>query len=280
MMLVLLPKIRCLTSVSAAAHCVGHGFDIQIFEAGQKEKISQRVNNTSGLQIHSVMYRFHPSSKMKPNTRYDGIIAAVGICGEEVKGERVIIIGGASAVEALEFAAYGEAEKTVTLARSDKWILSSNHVVDVLLALNIFGGKTILAWIPEMLLRKVTGALMVNSDAMYKIRSGQAEWLRGDIKGFTEDGIRFNRRAKGVPAGGSGREELIKTDTVPMATGYECTSLSFLPEDNFQGPYTPPNCTYANTIGSKFAPKAVFDFFTYFELVWWFTFCIVINPFR
>lgn len=29
-----------------------------------------------------------------------------------------------------------------------------------------------------------------------------------------------------------------------------------------------------------FAPTAAFDFFTYLELIWWFMFCIVINPFR
>ena len=28
------------------------------------------------------------------------------------------------------------------------------------------------------------------------------------------------------------------------------------------------------------APTGAFDFFTYLELVWWFTFCVTINPFR
>ena len=28
------------------------------------------------------------------------------------------------------------------------------------------------------------------------------------------------------------------------------------------------------------APTAAFDFFTYSELIYWFAFCIVINPFR
>jgi len=28
------------------------------------------------------------------------------------------------------------------------------------------------------------------------------------------------------------------------------------------------------------SPTAAFDFFTYLELLWWFYFCIVINPFR
>lgn len=30
----------------------------------------------------------------------------------------------------------------------------------------------------------------------------------------------------------------------------------------------------------RFAPTGAFDFFTYLELLWWFVFCIVINPFR
>jgi cation diffusion facilitator CzcD-associated flavoprotein CzcO len=80
------------------------------------------------------------------NGRFDGIIAAVGTCGDakiphipgmdkfqgeiyhssnltgkEAKGKKLIIIGGgASAVEALEFAAHEEADKTYILARSDK----------------------------------------------------------------------------------------------------------------------------------------------------------------
>lgn len=29
-----------------------------------------------------------------------------------------------------------------------------------------------------------------------------------------------------------------------------------------------------------FSPTGAFDFFTYLELVWWFTFCIAFNPFR
>src|SRR5262245_7769993 len=84
------PKIAIigagLTGVSAASHCVGHGFDCRIFEAGSRENLGgiwsvgatmafrvlkntyktlKKVNNTSGLQIHSIMYRFHPSVKWK-----------------------------------------------------------------------------------------------------------------------------------------------------------------------------------------------------------------------
>jgi len=276
------------------------------------------------------------------------------LTGKDAKGKNVVVIGGgASAVEALEFAAHEDAAKTSILARSDKWIIPRNAVVDMILALNIFGQETIFSWIPELLLRKFfyrdledlaptdkgifTGTPMVNSDVMDKIRTGKAEWLRGDIKYFTEDGIRFNLRSKGVPPGGPGHVTTIPADIVVMATGYERPSLDFLPDNAFNQPYAPPNwylqtfppphpsiccsnCTYVNAIGSvgnwhigiytrillmflsdpltrpqqywierwidmtrflkRFSPMGAFDFFTYLELVWWFAFCIAINPFR
>jgi hypothetical protein len=311
--------------------------------------------------------------------RFEGIIAAVGTCGEpkipsipgqqnfkgeiyhssaltgkQAKGKKIIVIGGgASAVEALEFATHEDADKTYILSRSDKWIIPRNPLVDILLSFNIFGGETMFSWIPETLLRKLfyrdledlapsdkglfTGTPMVNSDVMDKIRTGKAEWLRCDIKGFVEDGVKVNIRAKGVPKGGPGKEKIIKGDMVVMATGFDRPSLDFLPEDCFEEPYAPPNwylqtfppqhpsvccnnCTYINAIGTvgnwhigiltrmlltflvdsrtrpspfwmerwidmtrflkRFSPTGAFDFFTYSELVWWFVFCIVINPFR
>lgn len=187
----------------------------------------QDVNSTSGLQIHSIMYRFHPSvkfeggypkqnqivdqieklwkryqleDKTKFNTRvekvykdaqgrwivnnpsegrFDGIIAAVGTCGSpkmphlhgsdsfkgkihhsskldgvEAKGKKILIVGGgASAVEALEWAVNTDAAEIKVLARSDKWIIPRNAIIDVLLAFNIFGQETLFSWIPENLLR-------------------------------------------------------------------------------------------------------------------------------
>lgn len=114
------------------------------------------------------------------NGRFAGVVAAVGTCGDpkmphiegmdkfkgeiyhssdltgkDARGKKILIIGGgASAVEALEFAAHEEADMVSILARSDKWIIPRNPVVDVLLSFNIFGHETIFSWIPEMLLRK------------------------------------------------------------------------------------------------------------------------------
>ncbi|KAL9098343.1 MAG: hypothetical protein Q9163_005985 [Psora crenata] len=349
-----------LTGVSAASHCVGHGFDVTIFEAGSERNLGgiwSRVNNTSGLQIHSIMYRFHPSVKWNSgypdrqtivsqirqlweryglqertrfNTRvtsvsqdgqgcwiingnssdkYEGIMAAVGTCGDPkmphipqqetfkgdvyhssnldgktARGKKVLIIGGgASAVEALEFVVNTGAESTSVLARSDKWIIPRHSFVDMLLALNVFGQETLLSWIPESMLRiffyrdledlaprssgLFTETPMVNSDIFHLIRQHKAEWLRGDILGFTEHGIRFNHRAKGVPKGGPGRESVVEGDMVIMATGYQRPSLNFLPSVVFHEPYVPPNwylqvfppeyvsicannCTYVNAIGT------------------------------
>lgn len=232
--------------------------------------------------------------------RFDGIIAAVGTCGDEkmphmpgmerfkgeiyhsshltgkdARGKKMIIIGGgASAVEALEFASHEEAAKTYILARSDKWIIPRNPIVNVLLSLNIFGQETIFSWIPEMLLRKLfyrdledlaptdkglfTGTPMVNSDVMDKIRQGQAEWLRGDIVEFTEDGVKFNKRAKGVRPGGEGEVEVIEADIVVMATGFERPTLKFLPENTFQEPYNPPN---VSTIAQSPRHKSILTYF-------------------
>lgn len=79
--------------------------------------------------------------------RFDGVIACVGTCGDpktpaisgqenfkgpifhssqldgkDAKDKNVLVIGGgASAIEALEFTVASEAKKTYVLARSEKW---------------------------------------------------------------------------------------------------------------------------------------------------------------
>ncbi|MCJ1290116.1 hypothetical protein MMC34_001652 [Xylographa carneopallida] len=311
--------------------------------------------------------------------RFDGVITAIGSCGDPkmphiegqeqfngeiyyssrldgktAEGKKVLIIGGgASAVEGLEFVIHTNAASTSVLARSDKWIIPRNAVVDILLAFNVFGQEIISSWIPESLLRLFfyrdlkdlaptsgglfTGTPMVNSDVFRQIRDGKASWLRGDIIRMTENGVLFNHRNEGVPKGGPGREEEIKGDMVIMATGYHRPSFSLLPNDVFQDLYQPPawylqvfppahvsisaiNCTYTNAIGTvgswhigiytrlllvflidplarpqeywmkkwidmtsflkRRSPIGAFDFFAYSELIYWFVFCVAINPFR
>lgn len=108
---------------------------------------------------------------------------------------------------------------------------------------------------------------MVNSDVMDKLRSGEAEWVRGDILRLNADGVIVNRRARGVPKNGPGHEETIPADMVIMATGFHRPSLAFLPSECFADPYGPPNwylqtfppqhpsvsainCTYVSAIGT------------------------------
>ena len=217
--------------------------------------------------------------------KFDGIIAAVGSCGDpkmpalpgqdkfkgqiyhsseldgkDVKDKTVLIIGGgASAIEAMEFTTKQKAKKAKILSRSEKWIIPRNPIIDMLLSFNIFGQETIFSWIPERLLRKFfyrdladiapppgsAGLFeetpMVNNDVSEQIRSGNAEWLRGDILEVEENGIRFNRRQQGVPKNGPGHEKVEEGEVIIMATGYKRPSLSFLPEECFAQPYSAPN---------------------------------------
>jgi uncharacterized NAD(P)/FAD-binding protein YdhS len=216
------------------------------------------------------------------NGRFDGIIAAIGTCGapkiahipgqeifkgeiyhssnldgKDAKGKTILIVGGgASAVEALEWAVNSDAAEIKVLARSDKWIIPRNAFVDGLLAFNIFGQETFLSWIPENLLRLFfyrdlrdiapadqglfTETPMVNSEIFNQIRAGKAAWLRGDIEEVRENGIYFNQRTKGVPKGGPGRHQLVEGDMIILATGYKRPSLDFLPDQVFEDDYLPP----------------------------------------
>ena len=246
---------------------------------GLRERTKFNTSVTSVTQDKHGLWIINNDS----NDRFDGVMAAVGSCGDPklprmpgqqnfkgevyhssrldgktAQGKKVLIIGGgASAVEALEFVVHTGAKSTSVLARSDKWIIPRNAFVDTLLAFNIFGQETFFSWVPESLLRiffyrdlddlapqsegLFTGTPMVNSDIFHQIRTGKAEWLRGDIVEFTENGIRFNHRSKGVPKGGPGRESIVEGDMVIMATGFSRPSLAFLPDEIFKEPYAPPD---------------------------------------
>ncbi|KAJ4294922.1 hypothetical protein N0V88_005161 [Collariella sp. IMI 366227] len=350
-----------ITGVTSAAHCIGHGFDVMLFETGTDADsalggIWSRVNRMGrgvcaiGTCGEAKVPGIEGMDRFKGEVHHSSKLT--GRC--EVKAKTMVVIGGgASAVEALEYANEQGANKVYVLARSEKWIIPRNPVWNMLLALNIFGQETFLSRIPELFLRKMfyrdledlapagkglfTDTPMVNSDIMEKLRSNKAEWIRCDIEKFTEDGVQINRREKGVPSGGPGKQEVIKGDVVVMATGFARPKLDFLPKTCFDKPYDPPNwylqtfppnhpsiscinCTYMNAIGTvgnwhigiytrillmflvdpltrpspfwmrrwidmtrflKMAsPVGPFEFFTYLELIWWFTFCVAFNPFR
>ncbi|RHZ54871.1 uncharacterized protein CDV56_100997 [Aspergillus thermomutatus] len=349
-----------ITGVSSAAHCVGHGFDVTLFEAKGREHLGgiwSQVNNTSSLQIHSVMYRFHPSVRFKQNYpdrqgilrevthlweryglqsrtefnvcvesvwrdkesgkwyvqhqsygQFDGVISAVGTCGDpkmphipgqensqgqiyhssnltgkDVKGKRLLVVGGgASAIEAVEFAVSKQAAKTSILARTNKWIIPRNPFIDGLLALNIFGEETSLGWVPEWLLKKFfyrdlsdlapakaglyTETPMVNNDILEQVRSGRIAWLRGDIKEFQEKGVLFNHREK--------------VGNIHIGL-YTRLLLMFIVD-----PSTRPSLAWMHAwvdwtrAWKQGSPGGALEFFTYSELVGWIVLSLASNPFR
>ncbi|KAI0084557.1 hypothetical protein BDY19DRAFT_528999 [Irpex rosettiformis] len=51
-----------ITGISSAAHAISHGFDVVIYEKSDRiGGIWAAVNETSGLQLNSLLYRFHPA---------------------------------------------------------------------------------------------------------------------------------------------------------------------------------------------------------------------------
>ena len=236
-----------ISGIAAAAHITSLGFDCHIFEAGGEDQLGgiwTRVNSTSGLQVHSSCYRFHPSvrwqsdyplrddildqtrrlwkdSSMSERTsfnfevtrvyrennawiindhihgRFQGIVVAVGTCGssqtpnfpgmehfsgdvldastldgKDVKDKEVVIVGGgASAVEAVEYATAHSAANTKVLARvsrtsvsvqgmnlthfiqSEQWIIPRSWTFGCLLAFRHSSKEMLIGRFLEYLLR-------------------------------------------------------------------------------------------------------------------------------
>ncbi|CAO1628015.1 unnamed protein product [Parajaminaea phylloscopi] len=214
---------------------------------------------------------------------FDGLIVSTGTCGKpkkldlpneekfmgkivhssqldgvELKGKKVLIVGGgASGIEALELAVAKGAHKPRLLARSDKWIIPRNTVVDALLALNPLGRETFFSRIPKFLISKLhyrdleqkmapTGPLyagtpIVNSSALQDIREGRADYLRGDVTRLESNSVRFNKRSRGSKPGDKGSEVTFDADIIVVATGFDVPDLNFLPKDLFPEDYQRPN---------------------------------------
>ncbi|CBQ72692.1 related to monooxygenase [Sporisorium reilianum SRZ2] len=330
-----------ISGISTASQLIGHGFQVTIFdEADEIGGIWSRVNSTSGLQISSIMYRFHPavkwttgyphrdeilknidkiwkiygldkrtrlgtkvdkvtrhSSSTDPNEGgharwvingnedevFDGVVVTTGTCGKpkkmdlpgeqnfkgqivhssqldglDCKGKKVLVVGGgASGIEALELAVAQGADKPTILARSDKWIIPRNTVVDCMLALQPLGRETWLSFIPEFLIKKLhyrdlqekmaptqgfyTGTPIVNTSAMTHIRQGVADYQRGDVLDLDESGIHFSLRKRGQKKGTPGKKVHYEADIIVIATGFELPSIDFLPQDLFPEDYVRPN---------------------------------------
>ncbi|GAA5948458.1 hypothetical protein JCM3775_007606 [Rhodotorula graminis] len=223
---------------------------------------------------------------------FDAIVCAVGTCGDpkfielegqdtfsgqilhssqlddaDLEGKRVVIVGsGASGVESAELAVAKKAKDVVMLARSDKWIIPRNTLIDVLLSLQPFGREMPLSFIPEWFIRVFhyrdlaalsppkkglfQGTPIVNDEVLAHIREGKIQYRRGDTKKIVPSGIRFVERERDTKSGDDGEETLISADVLIIATGYKRPSLDFLPQDLFptetDRDYHPPSLYLQN----------------------------------
>lgn len=67
-------------------------------------------------------------NQIKGQEKFEGdIFHSSDLDGKDCKGKKVLVVGGgASAIEALEFATHGDADKTYILSRSEK-VRRPNH---------------------------------------------------------------------------------------------------------------------------------------------------------
>jgi len=369
-----------LTGISSAAHAISHGFEVVIFEMGDRPGgIWSHVNVTSGLQLNSFIYRFHPAvvwsrafphrdeilgqiekvwklyglesrtrfktkvtkvvradPKAKnddPNTQsrwlvndepepFDAVIVTIGACGDpkrahfpgmpgshrtngksyadalqdsdsssredgggphegekstftgviihsseldriELEGKTIVVIGsGASGVEAVETALEKKAKKAIFIARSDKWIIPRNIIVDTFLAAQPFGRQMPLSFLWEDFLkfwqyrhttdlvpahtRIFEGTPIVNDEFLVHVREGRCEYVRGDTQRLTQDSVVVNVRDRDSKPGDQGKKKSFKADVVVLATGFEQPTIDFLPEDLFPDDFKRPNLYLQN----------------------------------
>lgn len=237
--------------------------------------------------------------------KFDVLFATVGTCGDviippmegaddfkgpkahsseldgfDVKGKDVVIVGsGASGVEAVEHAVDGGAKSVHLLARSDKWIIPRNIVLDAVLSL-LPGREFYLGDVMEFLLRKLfyrdlqhiapygpklyASTPCVNSRFLNLIRQGKTIYHKGVVDRIVHDGVYYQPR-KGEPD--YGVPSFIRADAIIYATGFKKPGFDFLPSGLLDKPFAPPslymtficardcslvltNATYKDAIGS------------------------------
>ncbi|GAA5963752.1 hypothetical protein JCM3765_006839 [Sporobolomyces pararoseus] len=250
------------------------------YDLAKKTRFKTRVDRVT-RDDSSTDPREHGHARWKINDGEDGIfdaiICAVGTCGApkmievegqssfkgkilhssqldnaQLKGKKVVIVGsGASGVEAAELAVQKKAKGIVVLARSDKWVIPRNTIVDILLSLQPFGRQMPLSFIPEWFIRKFhyrdlehlspaknakglfEGTPIVNDEYLEHIRDGLITYKRCDTQKIVASGIKIVERERGTKPGDEGKETLESADVIIIATGYKRPDLDFLPQDLF-----------------------------------------------
>jgi cation diffusion facilitator CzcD-associated flavoprotein CzcO len=181
----------------------------------------------------------------------------------DLEGKTIVVIGsGASGVEAVETAIDKKAKKAIFVARSDKWIIPRNIIIDTFLAAQPFGRQMPLSFLWEDFLkfwqyrhtpdlvpahtRIFEGTPIVNDEFLVHVREGRCEYVRGDTQRLTEDSVIVNVRDRDSKPGDKGEKRGFKADVVVLATGFEQPTIDFLPDDLFPDDYKRPNLYLQN----------------------------------
>ncbi|TRM64707.1 hypothetical protein BD626DRAFT_489667 [Schizophyllum amplum] len=187
---------------------------------------------------------------------------------EVLTGKRVVVVGsGASGVEACEtvIAKVGDLVegKIKMIARSDKWIIPRNVIMDTLLASQPFGQEMPLSGVWEWWLRKThyrdlawmtpddgrgiyEGTPVVNDEFLNHVRKGKIEYVRASPLGMDASGKGVSIRRKDAPK--DSEPEMVEADVVIIATGFLKPTVDFFedPDSVFPEGYQRPDLYLQN----------------------------------
>ncbi|KAF8881591.1 hypothetical protein BD779DRAFT_1545656 [Infundibulicybe gibba] len=125
------------------------------------------------------------------------------------------------------------------VARSDKWIIPRNIVIDTCLACQPFGREMPLSFLWEWFIRQwhyrgvedlvpkkgiFEGTPVVNDDFLKHVRSGLCRYIRGEPVRLNGDGVVMRPRNSTDPKD----EQVINADVIVLATGFEKPDMGFL----------------------------------------------------
>ncbi|OSC98613.1 FAD/NAD(P)-binding domain-containing protein [Trametes coccinea BRFM310] len=264
-----------VTGISSAAHAIAHGFDVVIYE--QSDTVGgvwTRVNETSGLQINSLLYRFHPAVlwsssfpsrdevvhqvrkiweeyHLEPRTRFNTPVKSV----RRVKGTGLPPHGDPSSPRSRWI--INDGEDGIFDAVVATWIIPRNVVVGALIAGQPAGRewpiwltwqKVITWWnyrdVPELVPARIglfETTPIVNDEFAKVVKSGKCRYVRGDIVRFTNGGVRVKVRRRQEKPGEGKAEREYAGDLVVLATGFKRPPFDFFQDELFPKGYDGPN---------------------------------------